>query len=130
MAIFWPTYLFYTLKYYFKTLKVKKVTDLEALFWTDWQQFLKKVPSFVFGDFFDQDRNSFIGYTGKFLRLHPEIMSCALGWWHVESRPSTTTNIISLLPQCLWPPNLAGWWLTMRSSQIFCPGLQGQLWRY
>ena len=34
----------------------------------------------------------------------------------MESCPSTTINIISLLPQCLWPPNLAGWWLTMRGS--------------
>ena len=35
---------------------------------------------------------------------------------HVESWPSTTKNIVSPLPQCLWPPNLAGWWLTMRGS--------------
>ena len=26
---------------------------------------------------------------------------------HVESCSSTTTNIISPLPQCLWPPNVA-----------------------
>ena len=36
---------------------------------------------------------------------------------HVEHCSSTTKNIIiSPLPQCLWPPNLPGWWFTMRSS--------------
>ena len=35
---------------------------------------------------------------------------------HVESCSSTTKNIKSPLPQCLWPSNLAGWWLTMRGS--------------
>ena len=29
---------------------------------------------------------------------------------HVESCSSTTKNIFPL-PQCLWPPNLASWWL-------------------
>ena len=28
---------------------------------------------------------------------------------HVQSCLRTTKNIISLLPQCLWPPCLAGW---------------------
>ena len=35
---------------------------------------------------------------------------------HVESCFWTTENIKSLLPQCLWTPNWAGWWLTMRGS--------------
>ena len=35
---------------------------------------------------------------------------------HIESCLSITTNIISPLSQCLWLPNLAGWWLTMRVS--------------
>ena len=35
---------------------------------------------------------------------------------HVESCLSTTKDLISPLPQCLWPPNLAGWCLVMRSS--------------
>ena len=35
---------------------------------------------------------------------------------HEESCPSTTKNIISLLLQCLRPPNLAGWSLTVRCS--------------
>ena len=35
----------------------------------------------------------------------------------VESRYSTTKNIVSSLPQSLWPPTLAGWWFTMRGSQ-------------
>ena len=37
---------------------------------------------------------------------------------HVESCTSITKNIISPLPQCLWLPNLVGWWLTMRGSHI------------
>ena len=28
---------------------------------------------------------------------------------HVESFSSTTKNMISPLPQCRWPPNLAAW---------------------
>ena len=39
-----------------------------------------------------------------------------LKWEHVESWPSTTKKIISPLPQCLWQPNLAESWLTMRGS--------------
>ena len=35
---------------------------------------------------------------------------------HVESCFWTTENIKSLLPQCQWTPNWAGWWLTMRGS--------------
>ena len=34
---------------------------------------------------------------------------------HVESCPLTTKNI-SPLPQCLWPPNFASWWLPTRDS--------------
>ena len=34
---------------------------------------------------------------------------------HVESCPSTNKNIKSQPPQFLWPPYLAGWWLTMMS---------------
>ena len=37
---------------------------------------------------------------------------------HLEFSSLATKNIISLLTQCLWPPNLAGWWLIMRGS---CP---------
>ena len=39
---------------------------------------------------------------------------------HFESSSSTTNNI-SPLPQCLWPPNLAKWWLTMTGSQPHNP---------
>ena len=28
------------------------------------------------------------------------------------------SNILSPLPQCLWPPNLALWWYTMRSCKV------------
>ena len=34
---------------------------------------------------------------------------------HVESCPLTTKNK-SPLPQCLWPPNFASWWLPTRDS--------------
>ena len=34
---------------------------------------------------------------------------------HLESSSSATKNI-SPLPQCLWPPNLAGFWHTMTGS--------------
>ena len=34
---------------------------------------------------------------------------------HLEFSSSATKNI-SPLPQSQWPPNLAGWWLTMRGS--------------
>ena len=72
----------------------------------------------------NQDRESFIGHAGKLLCLflkfcvYENDMPCALEInsvddgskrGYVESYPSTTTNTISLLPQCLWPPNLAGW---------------------
>ena len=33
------------------------------------------------------------------------LWSCEIIW--------QTKTIISLIPQCLWPPNLAGWWLTL-----------------
>ena len=33
---------------------------------------------------------------------------------HAESCLSTTKNIVSPPPQCLWPPDLASCWLTMR----------------
>ena len=42
-----------------------------------------------------------------------KIFVCVLKRGHVESCPSTTKNISSL-PQCQWPPNVAGWWLAMR----------------
>ena len=32
-------------------------------------------------------------------------------WYHMS-------NILSPLPQCLWPPNLALWWYTMRSYKV------------
>ena len=35
---------------------------------------------------------------------------------YVESCSLTTKNIKSPLPQCLWPPNFADWWFTMRGS--------------
>ena len=35
---------------------------------------------------------------------------------HVESCFSTTKNVASPLPHCLWPPNLAEWQLTMKGS--------------
>ena len=39
----------------------------------------------------------------------PSMMwSCKITW--------QTRSIISPLPQCLWPPNLVGWWLTLRFS--------------
>ena len=31
-----------------------------------------------------------------------------------------TTNIVSPLTQCLMPPNLAGWWLTIKGSHPYC----------
>ena len=37
------------------------------------------------------------------------IMLCCVIMWQ-------TKNIISPLPQCLWPQNLAGWWLTLSDS--------------
>ena len=36
-----------------------------------------------------------------------------------------TTTIVSLLQQCLSPPNLAGWWLTLRGS---APKVYATLW--
>ena len=36
---------------------------------------------------------------------------------HVEYCSSTTKKN-TLLPQCLWPPNSAGWWLTVWNSHI------------
>ena len=35
---------------------------------------------------------------------------------HVKCCPSTTENIISQLPEYIWPTNLAGWWLSLRGS--------------
>ena len=32
--------------------------------------------------------------------------------WSCETTWKTKT-IISIIPQCLWPPNLAGWWVTL-----------------
>ena len=43
-------------------------------FWTDWQKFFKLDPSIVSVDMRDQDRESFIGHTGKLLCLCPEIL--------------------------------------------------------
>ena len=36
---------------------------------------------------------------------------------HMGSSSSTTESISSPLPQCLWPPNLVEWWLTIRDSK-------------
>ena len=33
---------------------------------------------------------------------------------HMKSSSSTIKNIKSLLPQCPWPPDLAGWWFIVR----------------
>ena len=38
----------------------------------------------------------------------PVTWSCKITW--------KTKTIITPLPQCLWPWNLAGWWLTIRDS--------------
>lgn len=35
---------------------------------------------------------------------------------HMKCCPSTTENIISHLPEYIWPTNLAGWWLSLRGS--------------
>ena len=35
---------------------------------------------------------------------------------HMEYCSSTSINFLPPLPQCLWPPNLARWWLTVRHS--------------
>ena len=71
----------------------------------------------------DQDRESFIGHTGRLLRLRREFRVCEHGMpcaleinsndgfkrKYVEYCPSTKTSITSPQTQCLWPPNLAGW---------------------
>ena len=36
------------------------------------------------------------------------VWSCQITW--------QTKSIISPIPQCLWPPNLAGWYLILRGS--------------
>ena len=100
-------------------------------FWTEWQRFFACIPSVAAVNECDQYRMYFVdtlansfGYILKFSVWEHDI-PCALeinrnvGYKreHVEYCSSTTKNIISPLPQCLWSPNLAGWWLTMRSSQ-------------
>ena len=35
--------------------------------------------------------------------------------WEIKWRPKIN---ISPLPQCLWPPNLTGWWLTSKYSYL------------
>ena len=85
------------------------------------KSFSSYVPSVILVDVCDQDPSldtpaSYCAYVLKH-RVCEHDMSCALEIssneaskrGHVESCPSTTTNIISPLPQCLWPPNLAGW---------------------
>ena len=37
---------------------------------------------------------------------------------HVESCPSSTKNIVSPQPQCIWPQILAGCWLILRRSKL------------
>ena len=65
----------------------------------------------------DQNWNHWYGMLCAFKLCSIEINSNgSLKRGHVESCPSTTKNIISPLPQCLWPSNLAGWWLTMTAS--------------
>ena len=74
-----------------------------VLYWTHWQVIHRKIK-FV--------------YVLKF-RMWENSMSCALEinhygeckQGHVKYCPWTTTNI-SPLPECMWPPNLAGWWIT------------------
>ena len=53
-----------------------------------------------------------------------------LPWWTIKSHDPLITwfyeitwqtkTIISPLPQNLWPPNLTGWWLTLRGSYPWC----------
>ena len=43
--------------------------------------------------------------------------SCKIAW--------QTKTILSPLPQCLWPPNMAGWWLTLSGSH---PPSYSTLW--
>ena len=43
--------------------------------------------------------------------------SCKITW--------QTETVTSLLPHCLWPLNLAGWWLTLSG---FCPWSYSTLW--
>ena len=80
----------------------------------------------------NQDQTYFTGHTGKCFRqssVNCEIFVCdhditstleinsnGDSSENVESCSSTIRSIISPLPQCLWPPNLAVWWITMRSS--------------
>ena len=84
--------------------------------------FLEGVPSVVLVEMCDQDRESLLdtptNYCVYVLKFHvcEHCMPCALGTnsnggstlGHVESCPSTTTNIISPPPQCPWPPNWHG----------------------
>ena len=57
-----------------------------------------------------------IWYTVCFQPIFLEINSNGgLKQEHLEFSSSATKNI-SRLVQCLWPPNLAGWWFTMRDS--------------
>ena len=52
-----------------------------------------------------------------------------LKWGHVESWTLITKKIISSLPQCLWPPNVGGWWFAMRDSHLPpLPGTLKNLW--
>ena len=47
------------------------------------------------------------------------IRSCMISW-QIET-------IMSPLPQCLWPPNLEGWWSTLKGS--FPLSLMALKWR-
>ena len=40
------------------------------------------------------------------------LWSCEITW--------QSEIIVSLVPQCLWPPNVASWWLAMRSFNSWC----------
>ena len=72
-----------------------------------WQKIFTNVSSFITQKVCDQDRAFFIGQLGKYFCQCS--LYCKIWNWHVESCPSITDNIISPLPQCLWPPNFAGW---------------------
>ena len=37
--------------------------------------------------------------------------------WSCETTWKTKT-IISIIPQCLWPPNLVGWWVTLSGNYL------------
>ena len=55
-----------------------------------------------------------VNYVGGFLTIKPHdpfnTWSCWITW--------LTKTIISPLPQYLWPPNVASWWLSLRGFHL------------